>query len=486
MSPRGACCCGAGAMVKEAASMKKRTCKWIGWGFLLLLIFAVGFGYGFLTSEVKLGSYGVARSVFDWSRQQPFLRRTFYRLRGRLPDPDHLRGAWHPLGDPDTCSSTGEGRVKIQDQMKAVGYLSGYKPADDRKGVTLYIPELTYNGVNLITSGHGQEAILADMKGTVVHRWTYEFEEAFPDFRRTMLRHMMNPSVRDFWRRSYVYPNGDLLAVYDGFGIVKLDKDSNLIWAVPGGCHHDLFVDETGLIYTLMREQKELPQYDESRPVLEDLVGLVDQSGNVIRKVSVLKAFEQSSYASFLANRPHTPDILHTNAIEAFDGTHAHRSPVFKQGNILISPRNINVIAIMDMDAEKIVWALSGQWAAQHEPALLPNGNILVFDNQGHQGMSKVIEIDPFTQEIVWAYKGTPENGFYTKSNGAAHRLPNGNTLIIESNSGRAFEVTQENRLVWEYYNPERAGEDRELIATLFDVVRLGSDFPLDWLPQDE
>ena len=107
---------------------------------------------------------------------------------------------------------------------------------------------------------------------------------------------------------------------------------------------------------------------------------------------------------------------------------------------------------------------------------------MLVFDNVGHRGMSKVIEFDPLTQEIVWSYEGTPENGFYTRASGAAYRLPNGNTLIVESNSGRAFEVTRDGRIVWEYYNPHRAGDEDELIATLFDVVRLSADFPADWL----
>jgi hypothetical protein len=56
---------------------------------------------------------------------------------------------------------------------------------------------------------------------------------------------------------------------------------------------------------------------------------------------------------------------------------------------------------------------------------------------------------------------------------GSSQRLSNGNTLIIESNDGRAFEVTAEGEVVWEFYNPARAGDDRQLIATLCDTVRL-------------
>ena len=140
-------------------------------------------------------------------------------------------------------------------------------------------------------------------------------------------------------------------------------------------------------------------------------------------------------------------------------------------------------LAVVDLSGERVTWALTGQWIAQHEPTLLSSGNILLLDNQGHYGMSKVIDLDPLTQEIVWAYEGTPENGFYTETSGSTHRLENGNTLIVESNSGRAFEIAVDGEIVWEYFNPERAGENDELIATLFDIVRMDRVYVEPWLP---
>jgi hypothetical protein len=56
--------------------------------------------------------------------------------------------------------------------------------------------------------------------------------------------------------------------------------------------------------------------------------------------------------------------------------------------------------------------------------------------------------------------------------------------LITESDAGRAFEVTRAGEIVWEFYNPHRAGDDGEYIATLFEVVRLPESFPVDWLEQ--
>jgi hypothetical protein len=47
---------------------------------------------------------------------------------------------------------------------------------------------------------------------------------------------------------------------------------------------------------------------------------------------------------------------------------------------------------------------------------------------------------------------------------------PNDNALITESDNGRAFEVTPDGTIVWEFYNPHRAGAQDEFIAALFRV----------------
>jgi hypothetical protein len=71
---------------------------------------------------------------------------------------------------------------------------------------------------------------------------------------------------------------------------------------------------------------------------------------------------------------------------------------------------------------------------------------------------------------------------FFSNFCGTAERLPNGNTLIVESDNGRAFEVTSAGAIVWEFHNPHRAGEEGEFIARLFDLVRLPPEFPTAWI----
>ena len=88
------------------------------------------------------------------------------------------------------------------------------------------------------------------------------------------------------------------------------------------------------------------------------------------------------------------------------------------------------------------------------------------------------------SDEVVWSYEGTSREPFFTAFCGTAERLANGNTLIVESDNGRAFEVTMGGEIVWEFHNPHRAGEEGEFIATLFDLVRLPPDFPTAWIPR--
>ena len=128
---------------------------------------------------------------------------------------------------------------------------------------------------------------------------------------------------------------------------------------------------------------------------------------------------------------------------------------------------------------------MTGMWSWQHEPVLLPNGNMLLFDNQGAGGgRSKVIEFNPMTQTIEWFYAGDTEGGFFSEALGSVQRLPNGNTLITDSETGEAFEVTTDKVVVWRYRTPYRAGEDRALIATLAEVVRLDAERISNWLPR--
>ena len=108
----------------------------------------------------------------------------------------------------------------------------------------------------------------------------------------------------------------------------------------------------------------------------------------------------------------------------------------------------------------------------------------MLFDNSGRGRVSAVEVYDLKTLALQWAYAGSETQPFYTRFCGTSQRLPNGDTLITESDNGRAFEVTADGDIVWEFYNPHRAGENDEFIAALFRMDRLPRDFP-SWLARE-
>lgn len=364
------------------------------------------------------------------------------------------------------------------EQLEGIGYLSGSAEAKAASGVILHVPEEAYAGLNFYTSGHAQAAILIDMKGRVLHQWSHDFWKIWP-------RYPTPKSNRNtqFWRRAYLFENGDILVIYDGLGLVKLNKESGVIWSNPGKMHHDLHVMPNGDIYALSREAKIVPRINQTVPVLVDFISVLDAGGREKKRVSLLSCFENSiKYRNiWRGRRSSSSDLFHTNTLLVLDGRLEGRSQAFKKGNILISLREPDVIAVVDLGQQKIVWAIKGSFRKQHDPKILDNGNMLFFDNMGSPTESKVIEFDPFTNEVAWCFPGDAKTSFFSRTCGTADRLPNGNTLITESDMGRAIEVTPEKKIVWEFINPNRAGEKGEYIATLFEVIRLEPDFPISW-----
>jgi outer membrane protein assembly factor BamB len=148
----------------------------------------------------------------------------------------------------------------------------------------------------------------------------------------------------------------------------------------------------------------------------------------------------------------------------------------------LLAFRDIDRIAVVDVDRQRLVWEWgSGEMIGPHDPWLLENGNVMVFDNGSRpidahaRAYSRVVEVDPRTGEIVWQYPREPDAKFFSPSRGGAQPLPNGNVLITESTKGHVFEVTRDGELVWDFWNPDFRSEDG-LRRTIYRMRRMSME----------
>ena len=348
-------------------------------------------------------------------------------------------------------------------------------------------PDKTCDGFTLLMYGGGSQAVLINMRGDVVHRWHVPFSRLWPGPPSGGAR-VDNAAV--YFTDGHLYPNGDLLVVMEGpmdirnaspgYGLVKMDKDSHVLWKYRDKCHHDIDVGEDGTVYAItneiVKDVKELPPGLEyiPTPCVVDCVDVISSEGKPLKRIRLLETFKDSPYAPLLCmlERPKrfgdvappappgvTPelfpderrrrDVLHTNTVKVLKPALAAKFPQFKVGQLLISPRHLDALAVLDPDSEKVVWAARGPWRAQHDPSFLDNGHLLIFDNMGSPLGSRVLEYDPQTQAFPWSYPGENGKPFYSRIRGMSQRLPNGNTLIVNSDGGEVFEVTPGREVVW-------------------------------------
>jgi hypothetical protein len=358
--------------------------------------------------------------------------------------------------------------------------------------VRVYKTDKIYDGFTLYTTTEGTWATLIDMRGETVHRWELPFSKAWP-----RPPHIRFPVSDDkiSWFGCHLYPNGDLLAIYVcdldtpyGYGLVKLDKDSKLIWAYPGRVHHDVDVAEDGTLYTLSQKLERKPPAGMEflpSPYIADSLVVLSPDGGELKNIPILDLFRNSPYALMvsligkeLAPSSQTPadelspppitiappgspsslfskgDYIHANSVRVLSRSLAPKFPLFKAGQVLLSLRNLDLLAVVDVQAGSVVWAARGIWRLQHDPEFLGNGHLLLYDNSGSSKGCRILEYDPVTQAVPWAYENENATPFAAEYRGMKQRLPNGNTLIVDPDHLRMFEVTPGKELVWENFCP--------------------------------
>lgn len=258
--------------------------------------------------------------------------------------------------------------------------------------------------------------------------------------------------------------------------------DGRRIWKRQFLAHHDLTVGPSGQILTLAIRRRLMPEIDATLPVRDHRIALLSPEGREIQSLSLYDLLHAAPELVRLqpdaGRSPTAIDPIHANTVEWLPATPlAAANPVFSPGNILVTIRHQDVVVIVDWKARKLVWAWGqGQISGPHDATMLTNGHILIFDNGLARGWSRVLELDPVRKAIVWEYRAPVKKDFFTVTRGSNQRLPNGNTLIAQSERGRAFEVTPAGEVVWDFLTPFRNARGRRSIVGYvrrFDRARI-------------
>ena len=362
-------------------------------------------------------------------------------------------------------------------------------------GTTIYEPSKCHNGytmVNFYAHGAGIGILIVDMNGNVVHEWPISVlrEPKLLKNGNILVSHVTvddrrTPLIRRGRIQEFNWDGQPVWELEPPLEALRAEAHSSLtggILAIRLENGNSICVHKEPVPWQYMKEIAD-PARRNRADYNADCLREVTPSGEAVWE---WKGYEHIDMNRYLDIDP-SQNWTHFNSLQAlpenkwYDGGDVR----FRPGNLLMSPRTLGFVFIVDKGTGDIVWRTDGRVAlsGQHAPRMIEKGNpgegnIIVFDNGVpplsyvyQAGKSRVLEINPVTYDVPWTY----ENGyrFFAAFTANAERLPNGNTLICESFASRVFEVTMEGEIVWEcVFAPERTG-----LGTAYR-------FPYDFCPQ--
>jgi len=297
--------------------------------------------------------------------------------------------------------------------------------------VRLYQPSKAESGFNLVFFGRRLPMII-DMNGRIVHSW---------------------PKVRATGRVR-LDRDGNLLVIGTDNLVKEYDWEGRLRWfyQLPDEHHlphHDLIKLRNGNTLVLAHDGH----------IHTDYLHEVDGEGRVVWDWQMYRHRRAFSNWNDESNDPsHSNSIRELGPNRWYDAGDLR----FRPGNILVSARNLNTIFVIEKESGEIVWQFSDGLDHQHEAVMVGDGAvgeglIMVFnnglDNLYAYRQSRIQAIDPVAEKVVWEYSS---EDLFSSIGGIVQPLPDGNVFVTSSHGGRAFEMTPDGEIVWQWVPPYR------------------------------
>lgn len=256
------------------------------------------------------------------------------------------------------------------------------------------------------------------------------------------------------------------LIFHDGAPLVKIDKNSQLVWQNQEDFfHHSIEQDHEGNFWvpTSVYPYQVDSHYVGSKhnTYLDDAITKVSADGEILFQKSVSNIFIENNLKFLLFaidNEQDTQDPIHLNNIQPVmtDGPH------WKRGDLFLSLRNQAMIILYRPSTNEIIWKGVGETAAQHDVDILDDHRISLFNNNARaffdgdkvDGNNEVIIYD-FKTDLYSKYldESLKQYDVRTITAGGSQILDTGDLFIEEQNYGRLLYFNKDTSLQWQYVN---------------------------------
>ena len=234
---------------------------------------------------------------------------------------------------------------------------------------------------------------------------------------------------------------------YD-FGLICIEKNNKLKWIDTNFTfHHSIELENDSTIWTSSR-LKDLNIY-KTKGFINDAICSIDpRNGKIKFNKSVADILVENGY-EYLLNLGYEDDGIHLNDVQPA----LYSSNYWQKGDLLLSLRHKNTIALYRPSTNKIIWLKTGPWLAQHDCDFVDEKTIMVFGNDILRGKNDTLInghndiyfYDFEKNEISKPYtKVMKQLGIKTKTQGRCDLLSNGDLFIDESNNGKLYIINKD------------------------------------------
>jgi hypothetical protein len=300
--------------------------------------------------------------------------------------------------------------------------------------------------------------------GSILKEW-------LPDIAAINARSRFHSAIVDLYRDKSVdrmrpmHPmlldNGDLL-IHDNTPLSRIDGCGRPRWVIDGIFHHSLERAADGSLWIPYRlTRSNVPNV--GAKFADEALAQVDEKGRLIRVERLIDILDRNDLGGLWRGRPYEEDPFHLNDIEPV----LTSGPYWRQGDVILSLRNMSLLALYRPSAGRILWTRAGPWSAQHDVSILDGHRIMVFDNHvswgatGRRvdGNSRLLIYDFATDKLSSPLATTfQRRGILTATQGRATPLSNGDVMVEETERGQLMRIAPDGSLRWRYVSADPSG----------------------------
>lgn len=322
----------------------------------------------------------------------------------------------------------------------------------------------------------------------------------FADFR------IYRNGLMSFFRYDQVTDKGKYMIMDSTFTIIDsvecaqgLETDGHDMLMLPNGNFLIICLEEKVQDLRGVRTEDNRPGYA-GATVIAPVIQELDSDRNVLFAWHALEHFALTDIDSYFFLDPGFMDFGHANAL-ALD----------LDGNFILSLRFFNELTKINLTDSTIMWRLggknndftfvndTGRFSTQHHCAVLPNGNITLYDNSelgnpaAPRGVEYQLNTTDMTATMMWEYVNNTTAGYSYAMGGMDRVSENGNSVIAwgagytPGFSNDIVEVTYDGQLVSELDWPQDYFAYRVFKRTpSWDLERIRPIITCDTLPNGD